>query len=270
MEMIFAESNLSSLDRAFLVIEKQNDIAIGRAMLEYETYCKMDSIYYEKYGKKDQEADDDEDVYSKYLDDDDEEEEKKPVKKQNKIIAGLSKIKIFQKICDAITALVHSIQHMFQNMFGKGMVNPDEYFKSSTAKINYDKNIEEYTAEISRQMVEGQKIIQKIASKTGYDAKTISDFVEMGASVANANQKKIYSAGLGWGMNKYMKKVFNNGEKMSRKMRREIQNANLSDKELDDAIKVANKMNSLLRGLGTEHKNLSKKLFSIFNKKGQK
>jgi hypothetical protein len=267
MEMIFAESNLSSLDRAFLVIEKQNDIAIGRAMLEYETYCKMDSIYYEKFGKKDQETEDD-DGYEEY--DDDEESDDNPKKKQNKIVAGLSKIKVFQKICDAMTAFVHSIEHMFQNMFGKGMVNADEYFKSSTAKIKMEENKEKYTEEVNRQLVEGQRLIQKIANKTGYDAYEISNYLEFGASIANENKEKICSAGLGWTMNKYMQKVFRNGNKMTRKMRREIQNANLSDKELDDAIKVANKMNSILRGLGKEQKSLAKKLFSIFNKKGQK
>lgn len=44
---IFTESNLSSLDRAFLIMEKTNSIAIERALLEYDTYCNLESIYYE-------------------------------------------------------------------------------------------------------------------------------------------------------------------------------------------------------------------------------
>lgn len=258
MEMIFTESNLSSLDRAFLVIEKQNDIAIGRAMLEYETYCKMDSIYYEKFKKKDQD-----DEYDGFDDEDDDDNEPK-----NKTVKSGTKKNIFTKICDAIQAFIHSILHLFQNMFGKGtMVKPEEYFKSKSYNVEYAKNMNQYIRTVNDKVDQGHKIINMIANKTPIPNDMLIDYYEIGAGCVVDSKDSIYKATVGWATTKYMHQVFTKGMEMTKDMKKTIENSDLSDKELNQAIKVANHMNGLLRGLGEQEKGLSKKLFGFIRRK---
>ena len=258
MEMIFTESNLSSLDRAFLVIEKQNDIAMGSLMLEFETSCKLDSIYYEKFGKKNDNQNDNND----FEDEDDDEEPKK-----KKVKSGTKK-SIFTKICDAITAFIHSILHLFQNMFGKGtMVKPDEYFKSKSYKVEYAKNMNQYIENVEEKVNQGHKIINMIANKTPIPNDMLIDYYEIGAGCVVDSKDSIYKATVGWATNQYMHQVFTKGMELTKDMKKTIENADLSDKELDQAIKAANHMNGLLRGLGEQEKSLSKKLFGFMRRK---
>lgn len=262
MENAFTESNLSSLkiDRDFLIMEKTNYIAIERAMMEYDMYDRLESIYYEgmDFKKANEQKDQPQDPFSF----DDEEETKKPAKEDKKKIS-MPKKGVLGKICMAIDNFVKSLMEMFHNIFGKGEnISADEFLKSPGAKMQINAAAAEYQKMLQKKEAEANVITQKIANHVPVSDEVVDKFVNIGAGMYLKNEKKIVTSAEAYVINSNVMKSINKTRKTAAKMQKmaEKEAGNLSKKETEQMIKMANSLNSTLVNVGKEEKELMKEL----------
>ena len=263
METFFTESNLSSLDRAFLIMEKTNSIAIERALLEYDTYCNLESIYYEgidfkKENEKKKQAEED-DFFS--FGDEEEQPKKDPKKEKKKI--NLPKDGVLGKIFSAIDNFIKSFMEMFHNIFGKGeQLTAEEYLKSNAAQMQITSHCEEYRDMLLKKQHESNKLIQMIVNHTPVSDSAIDGVLNIGAEMWMKKEQKVVDAVAAYKINKHIAETIDGTRKEVKKMEELAANraGNLSPKETKQILKIANSLNSTLVNMGKESTEMSKEL----------
>ena len=263
METFFTESNLSSLDRAFLIMEKTNSIAIERALLEYDTYCNLESIYYEgidfkKENEKKKQAEED-DFFS--FGDEEQQPKKDPKKEKKKI--NLPKDGVLGKIFSAIDNFIKSFMEMFHNIFGKGdRITAEEYLATNAAQMQINSKCEEYRKMALKQQAEANRLVQKICNHVDVPDTVVNTFVNTGASLFMSNEQKVVDAATAFAINNSVKNAMDETRKATKKMQEEAERnaGNLSPKETKQLLQIANSMNSMLVNMGKEGKNMSQEL----------
>ncbi len=92
-------------------------------------------------------------------------------------------IKALKAICNAIRNFIGDIVSVIAGLFdGRENIKPEEYFESPTAKVRLDRDVKQLEYIVDDEIRKGNKLLQKVSSKTGVSDEEIDSWVRTGAT----------------------------------------------------------------------------------------
>ena len=170
--------------------------------------------------------------------------------------------KFIKKIIQTIKDFIRMIGDMFTT---KSNLTAEEYFRTDTLNRRFNSDYNAIDREVRKELVQGHKLIQMIASATGIEDITIQKWV-------NASSKKIKSvapvaipAVTMWGMRKLIHKSFSSDEKTFENAEKDAAKCENDPKKQQQTMSVLSNMQKLISAkMGS-----AKDIFSIIRKWGK-
>lgn len=176
-----------------------------------------------------------------------------PVKKPEEIntptVTTTKKPNIFTRIFTSIKNFIDKVTDSLFNLANKENLDMNAYSQSGTFQVRVNQDVQKIDAAVDQELLKGRKVIQKIASKTGYPDDMVAEYIDNGSRVLGAIGPSIVDQGL----YSYFRGTIKHKMKKKRKVIEEEESfinqgyEDLDPKQQKQIHKVLNHMNHLVQ-----------------------